>query len=270
MSNICSTRRGRAPSGGACILCGKSRILEGGARIFGGELDGVDGDGRTRVLSGGARIFCDKSRILQSAAGILAGEPDRAPSCDSGSDGGSDSVGSDLDYSDARSSRSGSIIGGDGGSSNSEAADDVDGNREAVDGSLDAEFGAGGNGVFDGSNSSNGGDGRGDEAGGGGDTVDNANRQCSVEDSVVDSFRRSVEESGGAGSDTGKGVEILLKIADSGTGSAINEVGAEPGAGNANSDAGLVPETEDGDDVVDACGLCAEQLCGDDADNLGE
>ena len=151
-----------------------------------------------------------------------------------------------------------------------EAADDVDGNREAVDGSLDAEFGAGGNGVFDGSNSSNGGDGRGDEAGGGGDTVDNANRQCSVEDSVVDSFRRSVEESGGAGSDTGKGVEILLKIADSGTGSAINEVGAEPGAGNTNSDAGLVPETEDGDDVVDACGLCAEQLCGDDADNLGE
>ena len=44
----------RAPSGGARILCGKSRILEGGARIFGGELEGVPGDGRTRVLSGGS------------------------------------------------------------------------------------------------------------------------------------------------------------------------------------------------------------------------
>ena len=119
----------RAPSGGARILCGKSRILEGGARIFGGELEGVPGDGRARVLSGGARIICDKLRILQSAASTLASEQDRAPSCDSGSDGGSDSVGSDFDYSAAGSSRSGSIIGGDGGS---EAADDVAGNREVV------------------------------------------------------------------------------------------------------------------------------------------
>jgi hypothetical protein len=93
-------------------------------------------------------------------------------------------------------------------------------------------------------------------------------RQCSVEDSVVDSFRRSDEESGGAGSDTGKVVEILLKLADSGTGSATNEMRAEPGVENANSDAVLVPE--DVDDVIDASGLCAEQLCGDDAHDLGE
>jgi uncharacterized protein YdaT len=97
----------------------------------------VPGDGRTRVLSGGARIICDKSRILQSAASTLVSEPDRAPSCDSGSDGGSDSVGSD---SSARSSRSGSIIGGDSGS---EAANDVAGNHEVVDDSLDAKLGAG-------------------------------------------------------------------------------------------------------------------------------
>ena len=61
-------------------------------------------------------------------------------------------------------------------------ADDVDGNREAVDCNHDAKFGSGGNCVFGGSYSSSGGGGRGDGACGGSDTVDNVIHQCSVDE----------------------------------------------------------------------------------------
>jgi hypothetical protein len=81
--------------------------------------------------SRGARIFCDKSRILRAPPVYSSANRIELQAATADAIAGSDSGGSDLDYSDARSSRSGSIIGGeDGGSSNSEAADNVDGNAK--------------------------------------------------------------------------------------------------------------------------------------------
>ena len=122
----------RDPSGGARIfrVGYKSRILKGGARIFSGESDRVDSDGRSRVLSGGARIFDGKPQFPQGGASKLGykvvevdgdgitsalevfSAPDMetdATSCDSDNDNGD----SDFDVLDACNNGS---VGSKGGS----------------------------------------------------------------------------------------------------------------------------------------------------------